>query len=710
MARRPDARGTLARRRSTWPLGGLLLVVLCVKAALAVTLADHPLVQPAGDLDAGEYWRLALRVGEGDILLADTAFYVSPLYIYALALMRALSGGSVAGVLLAQAALGTTAVWAVARTTSTWSTPVAGLVAGALVAASGVVALQEAVVGQAALDPLLMAGFLLAFSLALQRRQWRYWLACGLLLALLAVNRPNAWVLLPLCVSAAVCLDAARTRAAGAVVLGVALVLTPLLARNVAVTGEWQVLPGHGGLNLYIGNHAGATGTYTVVEGIRPSMAGQRTDTRRIAAAGAGRLLTDGEVSRHFVGRALGWWRDAPLDALRLTAYKGWLVLHAWELPVNASYAWFREQTWLLWLMPVGAWLLLPLSGAALVTGDAGVRLDCVAAWRWFRWVLPLYLLGVVLTFVVDRYRMPALVVAAVIVSPLLAQAASLARKDMRRAWHALWPAAVVAVVLGAVSLLPAPFDLGQGEADTRMALHAIDARDDTSARDWLALAATRHPTPGVGYYRAGLAWQQRGAWAQAEWALREAHRLDGEVPEVGFALGGVLLSQGKGADALPLLEHAERAGVRPDRVRLDLALAQWQAGDRAGARGTLASGVPVEGRALWRARALAAVDARQSALAAWLLAAYREVAADDAEVAEKLGLMLATEGELASAAAHLEDACRLAPDRATARFNLALVKLQQGHRATAMTLLREALRIDPAYVQAAGALRELGG
>ena len=64
----------------------------------------------------------------------------------------------------------------------------------------------------------------------------------------------------------------------------------------------------------------------------------------------------------------------------------------------------------------------------------------------------------------------------------------------------------------------------------------------------------------------------------------------------------------------------------------------------------------------------------------------------------------------LASAAALFEDAMRLDPSRATARFNLAIARLQQGRRDDAVALLREALRIDPTYAQAAGALRELLG
>ncbi len=267
-----------------------------------------------------------------------------------------------------------------------------------------------------------------------------------------------------------------------------------------------------------------------------------------------------------------------------------------------------------------------------------------------------------------------------------------------------------VAVATLVAGLIPLPFQLGEADADTRMALHAIDAGRDDEGRAWLDRAVARHEAPGVAWFRAGLAWQARNQLPDAERALREAHRLDPEVGDVAFALAGVLLTEGKGAEAVPLLEQAERAGVRPDRVRLDLSLALWQAGQETRAREVLAHGVPHEGLPLLRARALASVEARQVDLAEWLLAEHRRLVPGDAEVAEKLGLMRAGRGDTSAAAALFEEAVRLDPSRATARFNLAIARLQQGRREEAVALLREALRLDPTYAQAAGALRELLG
>jgi tetratricopeptide (TPR) repeat protein len=727
-------------------LATLLLLTLGLKLALAFTLADHPLLQPVGDLDTGAYWRFAERVASGDILMQNQALDVSPLYIYWLALAQVLTGASVAGVLALQAVLGTLAVALTGLTAARWSAAPerAALVASGVLALTSIVALQEAVILQSALDPILMALFAWTTTRALQEPSGRRWAWSGVALALLATNRPNAWLLGIVVGLAAAFMaglgepalpsatpgqeeragrpnPAPRVESGGrgvsaayhvaALVIGVLVVLAPFALRSRLAGFEWSPLPMHGGLNFYIGNHAGANGTYTVVDGIRPSIEGQRLDMYNVVAKAIGRPVAASHASSYFVRWAIDWWRASPVQAMRLFARKLWLSTHSWELPVNVSHAWFREHTPLLWAMPFGAWLLVPLGLGVSIGGRLVVPEAHRDAWRWFRWLLPVYLLSVAIFFVVDRYRMPALVLGAIHVGLL----ASMTREHRARAGRGAVAAMIVAVVVFVAGLVPLPFQRGEADADTQMAVIAIDAGRDAEGEQWLASAVARHPAPGIAWFRAGLAWQARNDLPRAERALREAYRLDPEVSDVTFALAGVLLSQGKGADALPLLKQLQTGDggaptARAERYRLDIALAHWQNGDEALARGVLASGVTPEGLPLLRARALAAVEARQVALAEWLLSVYRRHAPGDADVAEKLGLMRVRTGDAAGAAAMFEEAARLDPARATARFNLAVLRAQQGRRDEAIALLQDALRIDPTYAQAAGALRELRG
>ena len=96
-----------------------------------------------------------------------------------------------------------------------------------------------------------------------------------------------------------------RWRPPIAVAAGIAIALVPVTVRNYVVSGDLSPVSSHGGLNFYIGNNAEADGTYHMVSGITPSIAGQQNDARRVAEEAVGRTLEDAEVSAYFYN--LGW-------------------------------------------------------------------------------------------------------------------------------------------------------------------------------------------------------------------------------------------------------------------------------------------------------------------------------------------------------------------------------------------------------------------
>ena len=111
----------------------------------------------------------------------------------------------------------------------------------------------------------------------------------GVLFGLQILNRPNiivavAGVILSL-------LLIRRLRIAALVVAGVLAALAPVVVRNAAVAHQFALACSQGGLNFYIGNHAGATGQYVAVPGVRANMEGQSEDTRRVAEQATGRSL-----------------------------------------------------------------------------------------------------------------------------------------------------------------------------------------------------------------------------------------------------------------------------------------------------------------------------------------------------------------------------------------------------------------------------------
>ena len=147
--------------RVTLPL--LLAACFAVKAVVLFQLHDHPLLQPHGEMDTAYYVELGRRVAQQGVLGVAEPFFVSPLYVYFLALVFAGGGGLLAAKLL-QVALGTAAVGLLFATTRSWFGSRAALWAAALAILTGVFAFYEVLILQAALDPFLVAAALYAVT------------------------------------------------------------------------------------------------------------------------------------------------------------------------------------------------------------------------------------------------------------------------------------------------------------------------------------------------------------------------------------------------------------------------------------------------------------------------------------------------------------------------------------------------------------------
>ena len=119
-----------ARVRRQLPLAlAALAGVFVVKLSVLLTLGHHPLLVPAGELDGAYYFHFARQAAGGDWMLDDAAsffgrpapaFFVPPLYIYVLALLLKIGGGSLEAARFGQIVLGTAAVGLLALTARRW--------------------------------------------------------------------------------------------------------------------------------------------------------------------------------------------------------------------------------------------------------------------------------------------------------------------------------------------------------------------------------------------------------------------------------------------------------------------------------------------------------------------------------------------------------------------------------------------------------------
>ena len=707
-----------------WRWGALMVTTaFAVKLIVLMQLWNHPLLQQHGELDTAYYIALSQRVAQEGLLAPIGAFFVSPLYVYFLAGVFA-AGGTLFAAQLIQIGLGAAAVGLLFATARHWFGERAALVAAGLATLTGLFTFNEVVILQSALDPFLVSCVLYALTRAMAGgRTWAF-AAAGASLGLFALNRPNALVF-AVAAAAAVFVSEWRRTAVdrkdrgprwgqawlhrpAVLIASLLAVLGVNAARNYAVSGDAVLIASHGGLNLYIGNHARADGTYTPVPGITPSIAGQAGDSKRVAESSVGRSLSPGEVSNYFAWRAIEWVTDHPADALRLTIRKIGILLNRVDVPLNYSHAFYaREPSSFLRVLAVGPWLLLPFGVIGLLW--PALRVNRSGYWIWAMFV-PFYGAAVVLFFVTDRYRMPLFVPLCATAGAALLRFFDLART--RQLGRLLLPAGAV-IVAALVAFANLGLDNGIGSEQTRKAVFLIEQGSPDEALRYFEQIAEEHSHPGVLRFRVGQALLHAGRHAEAAPLLAEAITIDGPRPAIRFALGEALLRTGRSREAVGHLEAAVNSGydINAAAPLLVRALALSGRADDAVRR---LSGLPTS-VATGTTAVEVALDFGTLALehgatgeaVRWLNVAVQR-APDRAEAHEKLGLAIFLQGDPRTAVPYLERARSLDPASASAHLNLAVLYAELGRLGEARAMATEALRLDPAERRAADLLRAL--
>ncbi len=226
------------------------------------------------------------------------------------------------------------------------------------------------------------------------------------MLGLLALNRENALILVPVVAVWAWRSMGRRVSAALLVVVAAALVLAPVAVRNMIVGGEFHLTTSQLGPNFYIGNHEGATGKYVPLRPGHGSVEFERRDATELAEASVGRKLQPSEVSSYWLRQSIGWIQSNPGEWLNLTGHKFILLLNRTQAVDTEDLRTHSEYSVVL------------RTAATLIHPGVLAPLAVLGAWitrrRW-RALWPLYALGlllglgVVVFFVLDRYRYPLL-------------------------------------------------------------------------------------------------------------------------------------------------------------------------------------------------------------------------------------------------------------------------------------------------------------
>jgi len=248
------------------------------------------------------------------------------------------------------------------------------------------------------------------FMLAAEKKRGLLWFFAGVASGTGSLLRPNMLVILPFLlfwIMTAKENASNISRKLSRVVLvlaGIFLVILPFSWRNFVITGQFSLPFGNGGFNFYVGNHPGASGTYTYLRGISNSPAGQIKSSVIQARRALGEKVGLSRASAYWFRRGVEFIRENPWEYLVLLGRKFLLFWNAREIGQNIDYFFSRRFAPLLRLPFFSFSVVAPFAWLGFVFAfrkkQSGV---CLPALFLFA-----YMGSVVFFFVSARYRLPA--------------------------------------------------------------------------------------------------------------------------------------------------------------------------------------------------------------------------------------------------------------------------------------------------------------
>lgn len=445
-------------------LAGVFALALGLRLLYLEQVRHSPIVEALlNDSDFYHRWAATLAGGEpfgGRIVLQGQPFFMSPGYPTALGALYRIAGIDVLLALRLHAVLGALVPVLVMLWSARAFGVTAGRIAGMLVALyPPLIVYDVALLTAMPINLLNMAALVLIQAAGPVGVALVPALAAGACVGASALCRPNVllwgatlagWML----VSGG---RALGLRRAALFALAIAAMLAPVALRNLRETGTPSITVASFGMNLWTGNHAGASGKYQGAEFVSTQEPVEEdAGFRREAGRRLGRAVTSDEASRYWAGEAWRWITSDPIGWARLLLRKASLFWHDTELPGNLAFDFARGFSPLVRAIPAGFALLGALAVAGLwltAMARAPARRSGGGAWRDLAPALLLvacYTFTNILFFTLAEYRLA--------VVPVFAGFAGAA---VARVWRAIrgtasWQGVPVAAGLAVVALLVA--------------------------------------------------------------------------------------------------------------------------------------------------------------------------------------------------------------------------------------------------------------
>jgi len=619
--------------------------------------------------DAQSYDAWAQTIAGGD-LLGHGVFYQAPLYPYFLGAIYWMLGHDVMLARVCQALVGSVSCVLLAAAAERLFTRTTGVVAGLMLAAYAPAIFFDGLIQKSVLDVFFVCLILWLLSKVViaDRGVLGTWIGLGLAIGGLSLTRENALVLVAVVLAWMLARLRApvrhRAAAAAAFVAGVAVVLAPVVVRNMAVGGGFHLTTSQFGPNLYIGNNPRSDGTYMPLRPGRGTPEFEQLDATELAERATGRSLTPGEVSSYWRSEAFAFVSEQPAAWLRLLGRKFLLLWNVEEAVDTESQETYAEFSAVLRLgSALGHFgLLVPLAVFGVcATWPFRDRL-------WIFYALTIgYAASVLVFYVFARYRAPLVPMLILFASAGLVRGAGFVRQ-------ASTPQLITAVALTVAAGLLANRPL-------------LDSRR----------------MQAMTYTNLGTAYRAQDRVDEAVASHRRALTLVPDYAEAHYNLANALLDQNKIDEAADHFQTALAALPGSAGAYNTIGVSMLEKGRAAEAASLFEQALSLD--PAWveahqnLGRALA--EQRQFDLALQHLRRAIELAPQNVDTRFDLGDVLLQQHDFATAAQELEKAVQIAPLSAELHNMLGIALASRGMRREAVREFERALTLKPDFADA---------
>ena len=523
----------------------IFTLALIIRGIHLWMMRDSPyLLVLMGDARAYDEW--AMRLASGD-WIGHEVFYQAPLYPYFLGLIYAIAGRDLLVVRIVQMVIGAASAALLADAAARIFSRRVGIIAGTLMAFYAPAIFLGVVIQKSVLDIFIVCAVLsVAAHSYVDRERRAWWLALGVLLALLSLSRENALLLV------AVAVFIAGRRCGPIVLLGAALVLTPVAIRNFAVGGGLYLTTSQFGPNFYIGNNAHADGTYQALREGRGDAAYERQDATDLAEAARGRELTASEVSAYWRDRAVQFITAQPAAWLRLMARKTLLLVSATELPDTEAQEAHAESSLVLRLLQPWAHfgVMMPLAVVGLaVAWPKRRRLAMIVA------LGAAYAISVLIFFVFARYRYPLIPFVLLFAACGIHGMRAFVRDAPATRKTIVATVSITLILLAFRPVLAPDAIIAISATNVGVALQAQGRLEEAASQ--YRHAITTRPDYAPAHNNLGVVLRERGRVDDAIAAYEQSLIYHPDDPGTHINLANALTRQGRHAEAVP---HYRRA------------------------------------------------------------------------------------------------------------------------------------------------------